>query len=125
MELKGTRKLSESSKAGVLNKLRASAYLLPEHFLILILILMLMPADLLCKMSFAKIDKIDKHGSRTTDIRKVLDDAYETVPIRLFEQTLRDSAVERRTPPAGTPKQIRSCSRSGAFDRAPGDGLKV
>ena len=57
-----------------------------------------------------------------------MDDAYETVePIRLFEQTLRDSAVERRTPPAGTPKQIRSCSRSGAFDRAPGDwfeGLK-
>ena len=61
------------TKAGVLNKLRASAYLARA--------LSDIDADacrLLCKMSFAKLDKIYKHGSRTSDIRKVLDDAYET-----------------------------------------------
>ena len=72
----GVEKYKEAirvTKAGELNKLRASAHLARA--------LSDIDADacrLLCKMSFAKLDKIDKHGSRTSDIRKVLDDAYVT-----------------------------------------------
>ena len=66
------------TKADLRNKLRAIAYLARA--------LSDIDADacrLLCKMSFAKLDKIDKHGSSTADIRKVLKDACEIATISI------------------------------------------
>ena len=96
-----------STKAGALNKLRASAHLAR--------VLSSVDADacrLLSKMIFAKLDKIDKDVSRTADIRKVLEVALENAskPIHGSDEEtvmVEDIELETGLSPSSGPRLMR------------------